>query len=115
MKLSIDAGRLINRPLTFRPFLGHDHIAEVNGLRVGWILLTAETSGKHEWWWSMTGPCCSMARVRNAGRCSSLEDAKRQLRDMYEDWLTWAIKQSGPVTWFGTSAAAESASPPALT
>lgn len=101
MKLSVDARKLVNRPLTFRPFLGQDHIAEVNGLRVGWILLTSENSGKQEWWWSMTGPSGAMSRVQNAGKALTLEDAKRQLRNTYDAWLAWAISQAGPVTWFG--------------
>jgi hypothetical protein len=106
MKLSIDARRLSQRPLTFRPFLGDDHIAEVGDMRVGWILLTSGASGRPEWWWSMTGPCCSMARLGTSGRASSLEEAKSGMREAYARWLSWAVVQTAPVTWWTSAGGA---------
>jgi hypothetical protein len=100
MAFTIPPLRITDKPLEFRSFLGSDHIAEVDGLRVGWILDAESPEGRPRWLWTMTGPCCGHARVNNIGECSTLEAAKLELRKAFEDWKAWAGEQREPVTWF---------------
>lgn len=100
MSLTIDTDRLRNHPLTFRTFLDHDYVAEVDGLRAGWIL-SDNANDTRTWWWTMTGPCCGHARISSHGKSSSLEDAKEQFRQAFEKWRQWAVSEEEPVRWFG--------------
>ncbi|MFN4142541.1 hypothetical protein [Aestuariivirga sp.] len=102
MLLQISPLSLADRPLIIRSFAGEDHVAEVDGLRAGWIL-QAESTPVGEWWWSLTGPSCALARVPNTGRCPSFEKAKAELAAAYSLWLEWALRQQNPVSWYSRS------------
>ncbi len=99
--LQFPATRLRGKPLQFRPFLGHDYVAETDGLRVGWILSGMGPDGLRIWWWTVTGPSCGMARINNVGRAGQLGTAQDELRKCYARWLDWALKQDGDIVWFG--------------
>jgi hypothetical protein len=105
--------RLQGKPLLFRSFLGQDYVAEVDGLRVGWILQGTSADGGRVWWWTVTGPSCGMARLNNVGRSTQLEVAQEEVRICYTRWLDWALKQQKDVIWFGAKQA-EAVDAPAL-
>lgn len=102
--LQFPAQRLRGKPLQFRLFLGKDYVAEIDGLRVGWILSGTGSEGQRVWWWTVTGPSCGMARVNNVGRSAQLGVAQDELRVCFNRWMDWALKQDGDVIWFGESA-----------
>ena len=102
MLLKISPYSLAERDLVIRPFIDDDHVAEVDGLRAGWILHASASEPGPFWWWSLTGPCCTMGRVEKEGRCNSLEEAKRELSAAYARWLRWALSQDDEVTWFAS-------------
>ncbi len=102
MVVNFPAERLQDKPLVFRRFLGDDHVAEVDGLRAGWILHSSN-SGSPVWWWTLTGPCCGHARIENSGECATLDAAKQAFQRAYATWLTWASAEAGTVAWFGTA------------
>lgn len=100
MTIRISPSRLKDEQLIFSVFLGQDYVASVGGLRCGWIL-----AGGSSWWWTMTGPCCGHGRINNVGSAASLDEAQSQFRDAYRAWLSWALSEQEPVTWFGASRA----------
>ena len=102
MSLNIDTARYRDQPLTFRTFLENDYVAEIDGLRAGWIL-SGEKKGVRVWWWTMTGPCCGHGRVPSYGESASLEEAKEQFRVAFGQWRQWALSEEVPVRWFGTA------------
>jgi hypothetical protein len=79
-----------------------DYIAEIEGLRVGWIL-KEDSDASPRWWRTMIGPGCGLAGINNVGQCRALDEAKAQLRAAFDAWLIWARNQSSPVVWFGTT------------
>lgn len=99
--LQFSAERLRGKPLKFSLFLGQDYVAEVDGLRAGWILAGNGPDGRRVWWWTVTGPSCGMARVNNVGRSEQLGVAQDEVRICYNKWLEWALKQPDDVIWFG--------------
>lgn len=99
--LQFPAARLRGKPIQFNQFLGQDYVAEVDGLRAGWILSAAEPDGRRIWWWTVTGPSCGMARINNVGRTHQLGIAQDELRKCYQRWLDWALTQDGDIVWFG--------------
>lgn len=99
--LQFPAARLRGKQIQFRLFLGQDYVAEIDGLRVGWILSAAGPEGRHIWWWTVTGPSCGMARVNNVGRAEQLGAAQDDVRKCFTRWLDWALMQPGDIVWFG--------------
>ena len=106
MLLRIPAKRLIGQPLVFTSFLGSDLVAEIDGLRAGWILASDINEGRPFWWWTMTGPSCGEARIINTGRTLQLDEAKAAFRTAFGKWMDWASNQSRPIVWFDGSSAA---------
>lgn len=102
MTMQVPAERFLNKPVIFRPFLGADHVAEVDGLRAGWILY-GEAKGAPLWWWTMTGPCCGHGRISSCGESRSLDEAKDSFRDAFDRWRHWALSETESVRWFGAA------------
>jgi hypothetical protein len=102
MMLNVAAERFRDEPVVFRPFLGTDYLAEVDGLRAGWILYS-ELRDTPTWWWTMTGPCCGHGRISSCGESRSLDDAMDSFREAFERWRHWALSEPEPVRWFGAA------------
>lgn len=102
MRLRLSFDRLRGKDLVFRPFLGDDHVVEIDRLRCGWILHSGRPGSSTEWWWTMTGPCCSHAQIDNVGSAATFERAKTQFRAAFERWAAWADAQAGSVDWWGS-------------
>jgi hypothetical protein len=100
MRLLIGANRLKGKQLQFRKLFQGDHLVEIDGLRAGWILGPPAGNDPPVWLWTMTGPACSMAMVDKTGQCGLFTDAKTEFSAAFNRWLTWALEQPDPVTWF---------------
>lgn len=101
MRLEFGANRLKGKQLQFRNLFQGDYLVEIDGLRAG-LILAGPPPGKNPpvWLWTMTGPACSLARVDNTGQCALFTDAKTEFSTAFNRWLTWALEQPDPVTWF---------------
>lgn len=100
-RVTIDIALLQGEPLDIHPFLGEDHVAEIGGLRAGWILAGTPADSGRVWLWTLTGPSCGTARVNTVGGCSSLGEAKAELLGAFEQWKSWAITTPQQAVWFG--------------
>ena len=112
MPMRLSASRFDNSNLIFRHFLGADYVAEIDGLRAGWILAGSSSGQEQSWWWTLTGPSCGPGRILNVGQCRSLDEARAELRVAFERWTAWAGSQAEPVLWCGSTSIPDHAPPP---
>lgn len=107
MHTTVNPHRFIGQEMALTPLSRGQSAVLLAGFRIGRVSHVAGAEGKSTWLWSMTGPHCSaaLATLRMCGEASSLANAKLQLRHSFDQWLSWALEQEGPVYWHWTEAA----------
>lgn len=71
----------------------------VAGHTAGRIFATLRSGRRHVWLWTVTGPYLQGAQLNGSGDAEDLPDAKAAFRSTFDAWLSWAIRQNGPITW----------------
>ena len=63
-------------------------------------MLQPRSFGQEKWFWSITGPALAQAGLNSSGETTSLDDAKRALRERFDEWLEWALAADAAVYWY---------------
>ena len=102
-KYKIDPKRFKGKKLTRRqtvPGTSDDYDIRIDGLSVGRIMKKIESDQRVSWFWTMTAPYSPHNQPQN-GEEETFEAARDAFKMMFREWLAWASKQSGKVTWNG--------------
>ena len=100
-KHNIDPKRFKGKKLTRRqtvPGTANDYAIRIDGLTVGRIIKKVESDQRAIWIWTMTAPYHPHNEPQN-GEEETFEAARDAFKGMFREWLAWASKQSGKVTW----------------
>ena len=97
----IDPKRFKGKKLMRRqtvPGTANDYDIRIDGLTVGRIVKKIESDLRVTWFWTMTAQYYPQNSPQN-GEEATFELARDAFNSMFREWLAWASKQSGKVTW----------------
>jgi hypothetical protein len=89
----------VDQPLHLARSGENDFRVMVAGHTAGRIFQTLRGSGKHVWFWTVTGPYLPDAQLNGSGDAEDLPVAKAAFRSTFDGWLAWALRQNALVLW----------------
>ena len=99
MHYRFDPRTFIDQPMHLARSADNDFRVMVAGHTAGRIFTTHRSGSRHVWLWTVTGPYLPGAQLNGRGDAEDLPEAKAAFRSTFDAWLSWAIRQNGPVAW----------------
>ena len=103
MKNEVDSTRFIAKPFKRRrsfPHSGDDYSILIDGLTAGRIMKKVIAGERVVWFWTLTAPFYPFKS--SCGEAATYEAARDAFKDLFEEWHSWALSQTGKATWYGS-------------
>jgi hypothetical protein len=92
-------GKTFMRSRTF-PGSVDDYRVRIDGLTAGRIVHKKLSPQRTTWFWYLTAPHYPLQDIQH-GEAETYEAARDAFNKLFWQWHAWALKQKGPVTWYG--------------
>jgi hypothetical protein len=103
MRNQVDPQQLIGKPLKRRktfPYSTWDFTITIDGLVAGRIMEKRNVEQQLVWFWTMTAPYYPFKQ--HSGEEETYEQARDAFKALFEEWHSWALRQTGWATWYGS-------------
>jgi hypothetical protein len=92
-------GKTFTRSSTF-PGSVDDYRVKIDGLTAGRTMKKKFSYQRVAWCWYLTAPHYPLQDIQY-GEEETYEAARDAFNRLFWHWHAWALKQQGPVTWYG--------------
>lgn len=103
--ISVNPSRFRDRPLHLAPCIiageasDGDYVVICDGMIVARITQTQKSFGRLAWDWSFTGPHLPAAMSKGSGSCTTLAEAKAQVRGVFHMWVVYVTAKPEQAVW----------------
>ena len=103
MRNQVDPHRFVGKPLKRRktfPDSAGDFAVTIDGLIAGRIMEKRRADQQLVWFWTMTAPYYPFKQ--HSGEEETYDAARDSFKNLFGEWHSWALKQTGTATWYGS-------------